>query len=71
MNQGDQPGVRIRLGFNTGFRIDHVERLVHTFWDLIGSVGGSLGLFIGFSFYGGIMDLYDGITFIALLKSRS
>ena len=38
------------------------ERLYYDTFDMIGAIGGSLGLFLGFSFFDGICKCMDKIT---------
>ena len=40
------------------------EYLLYDFSELVGSVGGTLGLFIGFSFYDMILKITNLINFI-------
>ena len=38
------------------------ERLYYDTFDMIGAIGGSLGLFLGFSFFDGICKCMDKLT---------
>ena len=40
------------------------EYLIYDFNGLLGFIGGTLGLFIGFSFYGLLTDLINSVLFI-------
>ena len=41
------------------------EYLIYDFNGLLGFIGGTLGLFIGFSFYGLLTDLINTASFIS------
>ena len=55
----------INMEFSTNIRTVHDEVYILDGIGLIGSLGGSLGLFIGFSFYGYIANIID--TFANIL----
>ena len=44
--------IDLSFEFPSNITIIHEELLIHDEISLIGSIGGSLGLFVGFSFYG-------------------
>ena len=49
----------INMEFSTNIRTVHDEVYILDGIGLLGSLGGSLGLFIGFSFYGYIANIID------------
>ena len=52
----------INMEFSTNIRTVHDEVYILDDIGLLGSLGGSLGLFIGFSFYGYIANIIDTLT---------
>jgi hypothetical protein len=52
-------GVRFFLAFTERIRSTNHEVLIFSSLDLLSSLGGSLGLFIGFSFFGYVSTLFD------------
>ena len=52
-------GIRLRSAWTKEY---HNEYLIYDLLDLIGAVGGSLGLFIGFSFFGLIVDAINFLS---------
>ena len=56
----------INMEFSTNIRTVHDEVYILDGIGLLGSLGGSLGLFIGFSFYGYIANIIDTLTNIIL-----
>ena len=52
----------IYMEFSTNVRTVHDEVYILDDIGLLGSLGGSLGLFIGFSFYGYIANIIDTLT---------
>ena len=58
--------VQFKLKFTSNSRIIHEEmRLYDEIW-LLGSLGGSLGLFIGFSFFDSVAVLFDKLVDLLL-----
>ncbi len=63
--------LKAHLNFSMNcFRFRQTEFYVQTLGDIVGGVGGSLGLFIGFSFWGVILYCSDKITNKNLTKAR-
>ena len=52
----------INMEFSTNIRTVHDEVYILDDIGLLGSLGGSLGLFIGFSFYGYIANIIDALV---------
>ena len=52
----------INMEFSTNIRTVHDEVYILDDIGLLGSLGGSLGLFIGFSFYGYIANIIDALA---------
>ena len=58
----------ISMKFSTNIRTVHDEVYILDGIGLLGSLGGSLGLFIGFSFFGYIANIID--TFANVISSK-
>ena len=58
--------VQFIVKFTSKSRTIHEEMQIHDEIWLLGSLGGSLGLFIGFSFFGSVATLFD--KFIDMLS---
>ena len=53
--------VQFLLRFTSNKRNVYEEVLIFDFLGLVGSIGGSLGLFIGFSFFGYVTPILDAV----------
>ena len=62
LNLDDKTGVMFLLTFTERIKIINEEVLIISGIDLLGSLGGALGMFVGFSFFGYIADLLDAIV---------
>ena len=60
--------VDIEIQFSSNIRIVHEEVLILDGIGLLGSLGGSLGLFIGFSFFGYVSKAID--AFLNLITPK-
>ena len=56
---GNLSQVQFIIKFTSNSRTIHEEMQIHDEIWLLGSLGGSLGLFIGFSFFGSVATLLD------------
>ena len=63
---GNLSQVQFIISFTSNSRTIHEEMQIHDEIWLLGSLGGSLGLFIGFSFFGSLATLFD--KFIDMLS---
>ena len=62
LNLDDKTGVMFLLTFTERIKIIKDEVLIFSSIDLLSSLGGALGLFIGFSFFGYIVTLLDAVV---------
>ena len=62
MNWKNVTGVMFFLSFTEKIKIINKEVLIFSNIDLLSSLGGALGLFIGFSFLGSIATITDAIV---------
>ena len=62
------PYLDISMEFSSNIRTVHDEVYILDGIGLLGSLGGSLGLFIGFSFFGYIANIID--TFANIISSK-
>ena len=62
INRENKTEVRFFLSFAEKIKITNDEVLFFSSIDLLSSLGGALGLFIGFSFFGFIATLLDEIV---------
>ena len=59
LNLDNKTGVMFLLTFTERIKIINEEVLIISGIDLLGSLGGALGMFVGFSFFGYIVTLLD------------
>ena len=62
INRENKTEVRFFLTFTEKIIITKDEVLIFSSIDLLSSLGGALGLFIGFSFFGYIVTLLDAVV---------
>jgi hypothetical protein len=62
INQENKTEVRLFLTFTERIIFTKDEVLIFSSIDLLSSLGGALGLFIGFSFFGYIVTLLDAVV---------
>ena len=55
----NERGLNMMLSSTALKIVVYEEYLIHNFWTMVGSVGGSLGLFVGFSFFDYICQAID------------
>ena len=63
---GNLSQVQFIIKFSSNSRTIHEEMQIHDEIWLLGSLGGSLGLFVGFSFFGAVATFFD--KFIDMLS---
>ena len=62
LNLDNKTGVMFLLTFTERIKIINEEVLIISGIDLLGSLGGALGMFVGFSFFGYMADVLDAIV---------